>query len=122
MAATKLEFEKSPQIMGLYKNASAFDPSKRFNSIAKKNNNVLILGTKNDQMGGRQRSSIQELLKKQFVFWPELTKDMFHQLMEHHALNLPDPRRPEQINMTNNPLLPISHICGSCHRGLCWIQ
>ena len=51
MAATKLEFEKSPQIMGLYKNASTFDPSKRFNSIAKMNNNVPILGTKNDQMG-----------------------------------------------------------------------
>ena len=24
--------------------------------------------------------------------------------MEHQALNLPDPRRPEQVNMTNNPL------------------
>jgi len=44
VAATKLEFEKSPQIMGLYKNVSAFDPSKRFNSIAKMNNNVLMLG------------------------------------------------------------------------------
>jgi hypothetical protein len=30
IAATKIEFEKSPQIMELYKNASAFDPAKRF--------------------------------------------------------------------------------------------
>lgn len=44
VAATKLEFEKSPQIMGLYKNASVFDPTKRFNSIAKMNNNVPMLG------------------------------------------------------------------------------
>jgi hypothetical protein len=32
VAATKLEFEKSSQIMELYKNASAFDPTKRFNA------------------------------------------------------------------------------------------
>jgi len=88
VAATKLDFKKSPQIMELYKNASAFDPSKRFNSMAKTNNNggkgktvaeanttrismqgsVPVLGAKNEQLGGRQRSSIQELLKKQYIF------------------------------------------------------
>jgi hypothetical protein len=35
VAATKLEFEKSPQMMELYKNASAYDPAKRFNSTSK---------------------------------------------------------------------------------------
>jgi hypothetical protein len=39
VAATKLEFEKSPQIMELYKNTSAFDPAKRFSSMSKPNNN-----------------------------------------------------------------------------------
>ena len=35
VAATKLEFEKSPQIMELYKNAGTQDQNKRFNSTAK---------------------------------------------------------------------------------------
>jgi hypothetical protein len=39
MAATKLEFEKSPQIMDLYKNAGILDSVKRFNSTTKLNNN-----------------------------------------------------------------------------------
>ena len=40
VAATKLEFEKSPQIMELYKNASAFDPAKRFASMSNKSTTV----------------------------------------------------------------------------------
>jgi hypothetical protein len=39
VAATKIEFDKSPQIMELYKNASAFEPVKCFSSTAKPNNN-----------------------------------------------------------------------------------
>jgi hypothetical protein len=39
VAATKLEFDKSPQIMELYKNASIPDNVKRFNSTMKPNNN-----------------------------------------------------------------------------------
>jgi hypothetical protein len=38
VAAMKIEFEKSPIIMELYKNASTFDPTKRFNSTSKMNN------------------------------------------------------------------------------------
>jgi hypothetical protein len=86
VAATKLEFEKSPQIMELYKNASAFDPAKHFSSTSKPNNNgckikareanttrvfsstshgsVPLVGARNDQAGGRQRPTMQELLKK----------------------------------------------------------
>jgi hypothetical protein len=39
VAATKLEFEKSSQIMKLYKNASIPDNVKRFNSTMNPNNN-----------------------------------------------------------------------------------
>jgi hypothetical protein len=37
VAATKIEFEKPPQIMELYKNASVFERAKRFSSIMKHN-------------------------------------------------------------------------------------
>jgi hypothetical protein len=39
VAATKIEFEKSPQIMELYKNASIPDNVKIFNSTMKPKNN-----------------------------------------------------------------------------------
>ena len=78
VAATKLEFEKSPQIMELYKNASAFDPAKHFASTSKQIYNgsrakapaetnttkvflsapqghVPILGARGEQTEGRQR-------------------------------------------------------------------
>jgi len=102
--------------MELYKNMIVFDPAKRFGSIAKPNNTrgkmkaqveantarvfanvpqaqVPILGTRNDQ-GGR-KARLVEFLKKQYIFKWELVKDMFEQLMEHKALNLPEPLRPE---------------------------
>lgn len=43
--------------------------------------NVPFLGAKNEQVGGRQRPSLQELLKKQYIFHRELVKDMFDQLI-----------------------------------------
>jgi hypothetical protein len=48
VAATKLEFEKSPQIMELYKNASTPDNVRRFNSTFKGNNN--------NNNGGKQKA------------------------------------------------------------------
>jgi hypothetical protein len=39
VAATKLEFEKAPHIMELYKNAGTPDYAKKFNSTAKPFNN-----------------------------------------------------------------------------------
>ncbi|KAF0918692.1 hypothetical protein E2562_025818 [Oryza meyeriana var. granulata] len=123
--------------MELYKNASAFDPAKRF-SVTKPSNNggkapveanattifsttpqSQILGAKNEQAGGRQRPSIQDLLKKQYIFRRELVKDMFNQLMEHHALNLLEPRRPDQVTMTDNPLYCpyhryVGHVIENC--------
>jgi hypothetical protein len=126
VAATKLEFENSPQIMELYKNASAFDPAKHFSATkpsgggskpkapAEANvarvfstapqGQVPMLGAKNEQARGRQRPSIQDLLKKQYIFRRELVKDMFNQLKEHRALNLPEPWRPDQVTMVDNPL------------------
>ncbi|XP_052142972.1 uncharacterized protein LOC127762492 [Oryza glaberrima] len=86
LAATKLEFEKLPQIMELYKNAIAFDPTKRFNATkpsgsgnkpkvpteanstkvfsAAPQGQVPMIGTKNEKVGGRQCSTLQDLLKK----------------------------------------------------------
>ncbi|KAM0857946.1 hypothetical protein ACQ4PT_048133 [Festuca glaucescens] len=150
VATTKLEFEKSPQIMELYKNASAYDPTKRFNSTAKPpanngkpkttvetnatrvftsapRNNVPFLGTRGDQGGARQHPTMQELLKKQYIFRRELVHDMFNQLIEHHALNLPDPRRPDQVNMVDNPLYCpyhryVGHAIEDCIAFKEWLQ
>jgi hypothetical protein len=150
VAATKIEFEKSPQIMELYKNASAFDPAKRFGSTAKPTGNggkgkaqaevnaarvfsnipqgqVPTLGTRSEQAGGRTRPTIQELLKKQYIFKRELVKDLFEQLMEHKALNLPEPRRPDQVNMNNNPLYCpyhryVGHVIEDCVAFKEWLQ
>ncbi|KAK1665875.1 hypothetical protein QYE76_054034 [Lolium multiflorum] len=150
VAATKLEFEKSPQIMELYKNASAFDPTRRFTSTSKPINNggkmkapaeanatrvfsstpqgnVPFLGARGDQAGGRQRPSLQELLKKQYIFRRELVKDMFNQLMEHRALNLPEPQRPDQVRMTDNALFCpyhryVGHVIEDCIAFKEWLQ
>jgi hypothetical protein len=113
VAATKLEFEKSPQIMELYKNASMTDHAKRFNATAKPNNNgakprasnevntarvmhqnnVPMLGARNEPTGARQRTTIQELLRKQYVFRREMIKGFFNQVVAHNHLNLPEPKR-----------------------------
>ncbi len=149
MAATKLEFEKSPQIMELYKNASTFDPTKRFNATKPSGSGnkpkvpteanstkvfstapqgqVPMIGAKNEQVGGRQRSTLQDLLKKQYIFRRELVKDIFNQLMEHRALNLPEPRRPDQVTMTDNPLYYpyhryVGHAIEDCIAFKEWLQ
>jgi hypothetical protein len=88
MVATKLEFEKFPQIRELYKNTGIPDNVKRFNYTMKPNNNnnnnkpkvveantarasssmqqgnVPVLGTRNEAPMGKQCPSIQDLLKK----------------------------------------------------------
>ena len=124
VAATKLEFEKSPQIMELYKNASTHDHTRRFNATTNPNNNVAkpknsneanttravqqsnvpMLGTRNESAGARQRPSIQELLRKQYIFRREMIKDFFNQVMAHNHLNLPEPKRPDQVSMKDNAL------------------
>lgn len=52
---------------------------------------------------------------------------MFEQLMEHKALNLPDPRGPDQVNMTNSLLYClyhryIGHIIEDCIAFKEWLQ
>ena len=136
--------------MELYKNASAFDPAKRFSATSKPNNNgvkmkapaeanatrvfsstpqsnVPFLGARGEQAGARQRPTMQELLKKQYIFRRELVRDMFNQLMEHQALNLPEPRRPDQVRMTDNALFCpyhryVGHIIEDCIAFKEWLQ
>jgi hypothetical protein len=131
VAATKLEFEKAPHIMKLYRNAGTSDYTKKFQSTTKPFNNgnkpkvqqaesnttrlsgmstgprpnMHILGSRNEQgHGQRARPSIHELLKKQYIFRRDLVKTFFNQLLQQGALNLPEPRRPDQTGMTENPL------------------
>lgn len=147
VAATKLEYEKSPQIMELYKNASGFDPSKRFNTNVKANNggakpkasneanttrmvnqnDVPMLGSRSEPTGGKSRPSIQELLKKQYVFCREMVKGFFNQVMAHNHLTLPEPRRPDQVGMTDNCLYCpyhryVGHVIEDCVAFKEWIQ
>jgi hypothetical protein len=80
---------------------------------------VPTLCSRSEQAGGRTRPTIQELLKKQYIFMRELVKDLFEQFMEHKAINLPEPQRPDQVNMNNNPLYCpyhryVSHVIEDC--------
>jgi hypothetical protein len=152
VAATKLEFEKSPQIMELYKNASIPDNVKRFNSMTKPNNNsnnnnkpnvaevntarvsssvqqgnVPILGMRNEAPRGGQRPLIQELIKKQYVFKRAMIKCFFNQVVEYNHIKLPDPKRPDQVEMTNNPLYCpyhryVGHVIEDCVGFKEWLQ
>lgn len=70
---------------------------------------------------------MQELLKKQYIFHRELVKDMFNQLMEHRALNLPEPRRPDQLRMTDSTLFCpyhryVVHVIEDCVAFKEWLQ
>jgi hypothetical protein len=50
---------------------------------------------RNNNNGGKTRPSIQELLRKQYIFHQEVVKAFFQQVMEHEYLTLPDPKRLE---------------------------
>lgn len=117
VAATKMEFERAPQIMELYKNAGNND-NRRFNSSYKTVNNggkpklsaesnatttVPVFGPRDDQRPNK-RPNIRELLNKQYVFRRDLVKSLFEQMNEHHLLTLPNPTRPDQVNMVENNL------------------
>ena len=70
---------------------------------------------------------MHDLLKKSYIFRRELVKDMFDQLMEHRALNLPEPQRPDQVNMDDNPLyFPyhryVGHAIEDCIAFKEWLQ
>jgi hypothetical protein len=152
VAATNLGFEKAPHIMELYKNAGTSDYTKKFQSTAKPfengnkpkilqaesntirlseivagpRQNMHVFGTRNEQ-GQRARPSIQELLRKQYIFRRELVKTFFNQLLQQGALNLPEPRRPDQAGMTENPLYCpyhryVGHVIEDCVAFKEWLQ
>jgi hypothetical protein len=150
VAATKLEFEKSSQIMELYMNTRIPNNVKRFNCRTKPNNNnnikpkvaeantarasssmqqgnVPMLGMRNEASGGKQCPSIQDLLKKQYVFKRAMIRGFFNQVVEHNHIKLPDPKRPDQVGMTNNPLYCpyhhyVGHIIKDCVAFKEWLQ
>ena len=66
--------------------------------------NVPMLGTRNESAGARQRPSIQELLRKQYIFRREMIEGFFNQVVAHNHLNLPEPKRPDQVSMKDNAL------------------
>ena len=113
--------------MELYKNAGTFDNAKRYNTNTKPynnngkqkgaaeantarvgpstpQNNVPVLGTRNESTGGRSRPSIQELLKKQYIFRRGVVKAFFQQVVDHNYITLPEPKRLGQVGMMDNPL------------------
>jgi hypothetical protein len=70
---------------------------------------------------------MQELLNKQYIFRRDLVKDMFDQLMQHQALNLPEPRRPDPVRMTDNALFCpyhryVGHVIEDCVAFKEWLQ
>jgi hypothetical protein len=88
---------------------------------------VPILGMRNEAPGGRQCPSIQELLKKQYVFKWDMIKGFFNQELEHNYIKLPDPKRLDQVGMTNNPFhCPyhhyVGHVIEDCVAFKDWLQ
>ncbi|KAJ1259357.1 hypothetical protein BS78_10G148100 [Paspalum vaginatum] len=120
VAATKLKFEKVPHIMEMYKNAGFNDNVRRFNSSNRPSfnnggkaklpvesnttNTMPVLGLRNEHPRPMGRPNIRELLNKQYVFRRDLVKSLFEQMNEQKLLNLPNPTRPDQVAMTDNPL------------------
>lgn len=143
VAATKLEFEKVPQIMEMYKNAGSHDNTRRFNSSSKPNNSfggkakapaesnttniVPVLGPRNERSRPVRRPNLKELLNKQYVFRRDLIRSLFEQMGEQGLLNLPNPTRPDQIAMTDNPLYCpyhkyVGHVIEDCIAFKEWLQ
>jgi hypothetical protein len=82
---------------------------------------------RNEAPGTRQHPSIQELLKKQYVFKRGMIKGFFNQVVEHNHVKLPNPKRPEQVEMTNNPLYCpyhryVGHVIEDCVAFKEWLQ
>ena len=82
---------------------------------------------RNEGSGGRSRPSIQELLKKQYIFRRGVVKAFFQQVVDHNYITLPEPRRPGQVGMTDNPLyFPyhgyVGHMIEDCVAFKEWLQ
>jgi hypothetical protein len=88
---------------------------------------VPVLGMQNNNNGGKTRPSIQELIRKQYIFHREVVRAFFQQVMEHEYLTLPDPKRPEQVKMLDNPLYCpyhryVGHVIEDCVAFKEWLQ
>ena len=56
-----------------------------------------------------------------------MIKGFFNQVLEHDHIKLPDPKRPDQVGMTNNPLYCpyhryVGHIIEDCVAFKEWLQ
>jgi hypothetical protein len=56
-----------------------------------------------------------------------MIKGFFNQVVKHNHIKLPDPKRPDQIGMTNNPLYCsyhryVEHIIKDCVAFKEWLQ
>ena len=86
-----------------------------------------MYGERNMQGGFRQRPMLQELLNKQYIFRREVIKGFFTQVIAHNHLRLPDPKRPDQVNMKDNPLYCpyhqyVGHVIENCIAFKEWLQ
>jgi hypothetical protein len=77
--------------------------------------------------GGRQRLTIQDLLKKQYVFKRGMIKGFFNQVVEHNHIKLSDTKRPDQVGMTNNRIYYsyhhyAGHVIEDCVAFKEWLQ
>ncbi|XP_062213734.1 uncharacterized protein LOC133914699 [Phragmites australis] len=142
VAATKLEFEKVPHIMEMYKNAGSVDNTRRFGTSSKPTGNgnkgkapvesnatstVPVFGLKNERPRPAVRPNVREMLNKQYVFRRDLIKSLFEQMNEQKLVNLPTPARPEQVAMIENPLYCpyhryVGHIIEDCIAFKEWLQ
>jgi hypothetical protein len=82
---------------------------------------------RNEAPGERLHSSIQELLKKQYVFKHAMVRGFFNQVVKHNHIKLPDPKRPNQVGMNNNPLYCsyhhyVGHVIEDCVAFKEWLQ
>ena len=56
-----------------------------------------------------------------------MVKGFFNQVIEHNHLKLPDPKRPDQVNMKDNPLYCpyhqyVGHVIEDCFVFKEWLQ
>jgi hypothetical protein len=135
--------------MELYKNAGASNNTRRFNTTFNNNNNggkqKVLVETNTTRVGGsthqssmpilgawnntgdNTRPSIQELLRKQYIFRRGMVQPFFQQVLEQDYITLPEPKRPEQVEMIDNPLYCpyhryVGHIIEDCVAFKEWLQ
>lgn len=128
--------------MEMYKNAGFTDNMRKFSSTSKPvgtagkaktpvesntTNTVPVFGPKSERQRSTGRPNIKEMLSKQYVFRRDLVKSLFEQMNERQLLTLPNPSRPDQVSMTDNPLYCpyhryVGHVIEDCIVFKEWLQ